>query len=197
MSLEEYNKKRKFKKTPEPKGKIKQTSKNIFVIQKHEASSLHYDFRIEFNGVLKSWAVPKGPSTNPSERRLAIQTEDHPIDYAEFEGAIPEGEYGAGVVIVWDIGTYKNITEKDDEGIALNEAYENGHITIHLYGKRLKGGYSLIKTKRKNQWLLIKKSDSEANREINITEKFKDSALSNITLEKIKNSKQENLSKYF
>lgn len=196
MSLEEYKKKRKFNKTGEPEGEVKITGKNIFVVQKHDASNLHYDFRIEMDGVLKSWAVPKGPSINPSQRRLAVETEDHPIDYADFEGIIPEGEYGAGVVIVWDTGTYQNKTRKEGTDISIKEAYENGHITMVLDGQRLKGEYALIKTKRNNQWLLIKKDDSEANREINITEKYQDSVLSNKTLEQLKSSKGGNLTKF-
>lgn len=196
MSLKEYKGKRKFNKTPEPEGVIKDTGKNIFVVQKHQASSLHYDFRIEMNGVLKSWAVPKGPSTNPSQRRLAVETEDHPIDYVDFEGIIPEGEYGAGVVIVWDFGTYDNKTRKEGKEISIKDAHENGHITLVLNGKRLKGEYALIKTKRDNQWLLIKKNDSEANRERDITEKYKISVLSNKTLDQIKNSKQGDLTKF-
>ncbi|MBD3215013.1 MAG: DNA ligase [Candidatus Lokiarchaeota archaeon] len=196
MSLEEYKNKRKFNKTPEPKGEIKKTDKNIFVIQKHDASNLHYDFRIELDGVLKSWAVPKGPSLNPSQRRLAVETEDHPIDYAEFEGIIPEDEYGGGYVIVWDLGTFENITEKDAEKVSLKQAYENGHITILLNGIRLKGEFALIKTKREEQWLLIKKGDSEANREINITKKYQDSVLSNKTIDDLKKTKKGNLDKF-
>jgi DNA ligase D-like protein (predicted 3'-phosphoesterase) len=196
MSLEEYKNKRKFNKTSEPKGEIKKTDKNIFVIQKHDASNLHYDFRIELDGVLKSWAVPKGPSLNPSQRRLAVETEDHPIDYADFEGIIPEDEYGGGYVIVWDLGTFENITEKDAEKVSLKQAYENGHITILLKGIRLKGEFALIKTKREEQWLLIKKGDSEANREINITKKYQDSVLSNKTIDDLKKTKKGNLDKF-
>ncbi|TXT65458.1 MAG: DNA ligase D, 3'-phosphoesterase domain protein [Promethearchaeota archaeon] len=196
MSLEEYKKKRKFNKTPEPKGEIKKKKKNLFVVQKHNASNLHYDFRIELNGVLKSWAVPKGPSLNPSQRRLAVETEDHPIDYAEFEGVIPEDEYGGGYVIVWDLGTFKNITKKDDKEISLNQAYDDGHITILLNGTRLKGEFALIKTKREDQWLLIKKGDSEANRDINIIEEYQDSVLSNKTIDDLKKAKKGNLDKF-
>lgn len=107
--LDSYYSMRDFHRTPEPKGKIKQQSGRLFVIQKHDASHLHYDFRLEIDGVLVSWAIPKGPSTNPKEKRLAIQTEDHPMEYADFEGVIPMGEYGGGTVMVWDRGTYKNL----------------------------------------------------------------------------------------
>jgi DNA ligase D-like protein (predicted 3'-phosphoesterase) len=196
MSLKEYKKKRKFNKTPEPKGEIKKSNKNLFVVQKHNASNLHYDFRIELNGVLKSWAVPKGPSLNPSQRRLAVETEDHPIDYAEFEGVIPEDEYGGGYVIVWDLDTFKNITKKDNKEISLNQAYDDGHITILLNGTRLKGEFALIKTKREDQWLLIKKGDSEANRDINIIEEYQDSVLSNKTIDDLKKTKKGNLDKF-
>ncbi len=163
--LAEYKKKRDLKKTPEPSGKKKRKGKKpLFVIQKHDASSLHYDFRIEIEGVLKSWAVPKGPSTDPREKRLAILTEDHPMDYADFEGVIPKGEYGAGAVLVWDKGTYKNL-KKDKNQVSMKEAFEDGHIEIFLEGKKLRGGYALIKTSKgkKDQWLLIKMKDEEAD----------------------------------
>lgn len=164
MSLKEYRKKRKFDRTPEPEAKKKKSpSKSpIFVIQKHDATNLHYDFRMEIDGVLKSWAVPKGPSVNPKEKRLAIETEDHPIDYADFEGIIPEGHYGAGTVMVWDKGTYKNTTEKDDKEIPAKKAYEKGHITFDLKGKKLKGGFALTRF-RENKWLLVKEDDDHAD----------------------------------
>ncbi|MBD3263462.1 DNA ligase [Candidatus Woesearchaeota archaeon] len=164
MSLKEYKKKRKFDKTPEPEAKKKKSSSKsfIFVIQKHDATNLHYDFRMEIDGVLKSWAVPKGPSVNPKEKRLAIETEDHPIDYADFEGIIPEGHYGAGTVMVWDKGTYKNTTEKDDKEIPAKKAYEKGHITFDLKGKKLKGGFALTRF-REDKWLLVKEDDDYAD----------------------------------
>jgi bifunctional non-homologous end joining protein LigD len=115
MGLEEYRRKRKFDKTPEPSGAVKKTTGNSFVIQKHRATRLHYDFRIEMEGVLRSWAIPKGPSFNPSEKRLAVLTEDHPIDYGDFEGTIPKGNYGAGNVIIWDHGTYEMVDPETPE----------------------------------------------------------------------------------
>src|SRR6266446_633698 len=144
--LKEYKKKRDFTVSSEPKGKAKKRTsssskkgKNIFVIQKHDASHLHYDFRLEIDGVLKSWAIPKGPSTDPHEKRLAVETEDHPMEYATFEGIIPEGEYGAGPVIVWDNGTFDNIKEKDGNIIPLSQCYKNGQIELNLHGKKLQG----------------------------------------------------------
>jgi bifunctional non-homologous end joining protein LigD len=160
MSLNEYNSKRNFKKTPEPGGAIsdtpKQSNKGIlrFVIQKHNASRLHYDFRLETkDGVLLSWAVPKGPSLDPRQKRLAVETEDHPLDYIDFEGVIPEGNYGAGTVIVWDIGTYT--TERD-----IRQQLRDGKISFILSGKKIKGSFSLIRIRqRQKQWLLIKSGD--------------------------------------
>lgn len=137
-----------------------------FVIQKHAARSLHYDFRLEADGVLKSWAVPKGPSTDPRDKRLAVPTEDHPLDYAGFEGVIPEGEYGAGAVIVWDRGRYRNLTE-DDEGheVPVSEALADGHLKIRLDGEKIHGGYALTRIgKGKDQrWLLVKMDDEGAD----------------------------------
>jgi len=165
--LNEYKNKRDFKKTTEPQGKKKKGSdKPRFVIQKHDATQLHYDFRLEMDGVMKSWAVPKGLSTDPSEKRLAMQTEDHPLEYTDFEGTIPEDEYGGGTVIVWDGGTYKNIREeKDDDGMSMQESYDDGKIEVWLNGKKLKGGYVMIHTKKReeNQWLIKKMKDDEAD----------------------------------
>lgn len=154
MTLTEYKKKRKFDKTPEPAPKEKRTrTGRMFVVQKHRATQLHYDFRLEADGVLKSWAVPKGPSLDPSVRRLAMQVEDHPVDYAKFEGVIPEGEYGGGTVMVWDYGTYKP-EETDDVSTALRK----GELKFSLNGKKLKGSWVLVRT-RDRQWLLIKHRD--------------------------------------
>ncbi|MBD3190266.1 MAG: DNA ligase [Candidatus Heimdallarchaeota archaeon] len=196
-SLEEYNKKRNFTKTKEPKG-IKELSEGdqpIFVIQKHDASNLHYDLRMEINSVLKSWAVPKGPSMDPKVKRLAITTEDHPVAYANFEGRIPEGEYGAGLVIIWDRGTYDNLKEEEEgeeeqeekKPISMEEAYEEGHITIRLNGQKVKGNFALIRTgKEKNKrWLLIKMKDQEANSETNLVDNSPESVVSGLTLEEL------------
>ena len=163
-SLEAYKKKRDFKRTAEPRGRSGKRKRNapIFVIQKHDASQLHYDFRLEVDGVLKSWAVPKGPSTDPGEKRLAVQTEDHPIAYADFEGVIPEGEYGGGTVVIWDKGTYRNLKEDSKKPVSMADAFENGHVTVWLDGQKLTGGYALTRFRPKN-WLLVKMRDSEAD----------------------------------
>lgn len=183
MSLATYNKKRSFKDTPEPKGAVAHSkTKLLFVVQKHHASHLHYDFRLELDGALKSWAVPKGPSLNPKDKRLAMEVEDHPLSYATFEGNIPKGNYGAGEVIVWDIGTYRPAestgSRKKDEKILL-EQLKKGRLSIALGGKKLKGAFSLSRM-RGNQWLLIKKSDTYAT-ERDITKEI-NSVLSNRTL---------------
>ncbi len=163
---EEYRKKRDFRKTPEPRGQSRGSSgAPRFVVQRHDASTEHYDFRIETEGVLKSWAVPKGPSTDPREKRLAIPTEDHPLEYADFEGVIPEGCYGAGVVQVWDRGSYRNVTGGDGETPSVSEALEDGHLLIELDGEKLSGGYALHRTGTGGQanWLLIKMDDDAAD----------------------------------
>lgn len=162
-SLANYNKKRDFTKTLEPKGELKRELQNrkmrAFVVQKHDASRLHYDFRLESeDGVLVSWAVPKGPSTNPETKRLAILVEDHPLDYLHFEGIIPSGNYGAGTVIVWDTGNY---TSKE----TLSEQLKRGKVSVELHGGKLKGMFSLIRTKREDQWLFIKGKDEYASKE--------------------------------
>ncbi len=168
-SLAQYNSQRDFTKTPEPKGtqKQKHMTNPIFVIQKHQARHLHYDVRLEIDGVLKSWAVPKGPSTNPTIKRLAIPTEDHPLEYATFEGVIPEGQYGAGTVMVWDIGTYENIKYSKGKPISMLDCYLNGHIEVFLHGKKLTGAYTLIhlekSTYKQGGWLLIKMRDDYAS----------------------------------
>jgi DNA ligase D-like protein (predicted 3'-phosphoesterase) len=137
------------------------------VIQKHDATTLHYDVRLEAGGVLKSWAVPKGPSTDPREKRLAVRTEDHPLEYADFEGMIPDGLYGAGPVIVWDTGTYRNLTERDGKPVPSERAVEDGHVVVWLEGHKLRGGYALTRTPigrdRREKWLLVKMKDEEAD----------------------------------
>jgi bifunctional non-homologous end joining protein LigD len=188
MSLAKYKQKRSFDKTQEPTGGKPNGNQLRFVVQKHHASHLHYDFRLEMEGVLKSWAVPKGPSMNPEDKRLAMMVEDHPWDYRNFEGIIPEG-YGAGTVIVWDGGTYepeeKKKTKKEDEKSLMHHLYQ-GSISFVLHGHKLKGAFSLVKTKDRgdNTWLLIKKKDEYATTR-DITKKDK-SVLSNKTLEQIK-----------
>jgi DNA ligase D-like protein (predicted 3'-phosphoesterase) len=187
--FKEYKEKRDFQRTTEPEDSRRQPSdKPIFVIQKHDASSLHYDFRLEVDGVLKSWAVPKGPSTDPSVRRLALPTEDHPLDYADFEGVIPAGEYGGGTVLVWDTGPYHNLrVEKEKEDRFMEKALEDGQLEVWLEGQKLKGGYALIRTESSDdeRWLLIKMDDDEADARRKPTSTEPASVLSGLTLEEI------------
>jgi len=160
--LRKYKEKRDFNATPEPISSKKQSPERPrFVVQKHNASRLHYDFRMEVNGVLKSWAIPKGPSIDYTQRRLAIPTEDHPIDYIDFEGTIPPGNYGAGTVIVWDTGFYRNLKEKDGQEIPMEKTIEEGHVEFYLDGEKLKGAYALIHTGRAGRkfWLFFKMKD--------------------------------------
>jgi bifunctional non-homologous end joining protein LigD len=188
MSLELYKQQRSFKKTPEPTGGKSSSKALLFVVQKHHASHLHYDFRLEMKGVLKSWAVPKGPSMNPEERRLAQLVEDHPFDYKDFEGIIPEGNYGAGTVIIWDQGTYvpdeSSGNKEEDEHLLIKQFY-SGKISIVLKGKKLKGAFTLIKTaaRGENAWLLSKDDDRYAT-EKNISEKDA-SVVSGLTIEEM------------
>lgn len=169
MNLSTYNKKRDFKKTSEPSGNkpALEDEKLIFVIQRHKASHLHYDFRLEMDGVLKSWAVPKGPSLNPQDKRLAMMVEDHPYDYKDFAGTIPAGNYGAGIVEIWDSGTYTSLEEKEnlkDDQKLLKAGLESGNLKFILHGKKLKGEFALVKLKdsESNSWLLIKHRDKYA-----------------------------------
>lgn len=188
MMSSDYETKRDFSKTPEPRGGGSSSSDTpIFVIQKHDASTLHYDFRIEVDGVLRSWAVPKGPSTDPGEKRLAVPTEDHPRDYAGFEGVIPEGEYGAGTVMVWDRGTYENMTTKDNKTIGLGKALDQGHALVRLHGEKLRGGYALqrIGKGKDRRWLLIKMDDEEADARRNPVSSQPKSVLSGRTIKQI------------
>jgi bifunctional non-homologous end joining protein LigD len=169
--LKDYSRKRDFRKTPEPGTEdvaFDWTDKRpIFVVQKHDASRLHYDFRIEVDGVLRSWAVPKGPSTDPRDKRLAVPTEDHPLAYADFEGVIPKDAYGGGTVLVWDRGSYRNLKEKDENGglPSVAEQLDKGHATIWLEGEKISGGYALIRTGGGGdaRWLLVKMNDDRAD----------------------------------
>ncbi len=189
-SLRTYRDKRDFRRTPEPPGDRGAGSqkKRIFVIQKHDASRLHYDLRLEIDGVLRSWAVPKGPSTDPRQKRLAVLTEDHPLDYADFEGVIPEDEYGGGTVLVWDAGRYRNLrTDDDGNEIPMAEAFDQGQIEVSLAGKKLRGGYALVhmKGRGEGQWLLVKMRDDEADARRNPTSTEPRSVLSGRTIEEI------------
>jgi bifunctional non-homologous end joining protein LigD len=166
MSLAKYKKKRDFSETPEPGGKIKKGTPTLsFVVQRHKASRLHYDFRLEMDGVLKSWAVPKGPSMNPKDKRLAMMVEDHPYSYKDFKGVIPSG-YGAGIVETWDKGKYTDIesSPRGDAEKKLKAGLKAGNLKFTLYGKKLKGEFALVKLKAKedNAWLLIKHKDEYA-----------------------------------
>ena len=192
--LEKYNQKRDFAKTPEPDDQSATfewaKGQPFFVIQKHDASTLHYDFRIEVDGVLKSWAVPKGPSMDPSIKRLAVPTEDHPLAYADFEGVIPEGEYGGGTVMLWDRGPYRNLKVSADGTVekSVAQQVEEGHVTIWLEGQKLQGGYALIRTGggAKARWLLIKMEDNEAAPGKNPTETENLSVKTGRTMEEIR-----------
>jgi DNA ligase D-like protein (predicted 3'-phosphoesterase) len=162
--LDEYRRKRDLKKSGEPAGGRRKGETDRFVIQRHEASRLHYDLRLQIGDVLVSWAVPKGPSLDPRDKRLAVQTEDHPLDYVEFEGRIPEGEYGAGTMIVWDTGTYQNVTAKRGRPIEMADAVEHGHVSVWLEGEKIRGGFALSRMGEGRDWLLVKKDDEGADR---------------------------------
>ncbi len=159
-----------------------------FVIQKHAARSLHYDFRLEAAGVLKSWAVPKGPSTDPLQKRLAMRVEDHATEYANFEGLIPKGSYGAGAVIVWDHGTYRNLTESNGKKIPVEEAVERGHVSVWLEGKKLIGGYALTRVAKgdKERWLLVKMKDDAADPRRDPVGSEPESVITGKTIEELK-----------
>jgi DNA ligase D-like protein (predicted 3'-phosphoesterase) len=186
--LADYQRRRDFRRTPEPKGPKRparpRRREPRFVVQKHAASSLHYDFRLEVDGVLKSWAVPKGPSTDPREKRLAMAVEDHPLDYIDFEGVIPEGEYGAGSVIVWDAGTYRNLRDEPIE-----TALKAGHASVWLEGEKLRGGYALTRVGRsgeRERWLLVKMDDEGADRRRNPVSSQPESVVSGKKVEEIR-----------
>lgn len=180
--LDTYRDKRDFDNTDEPAGGSgRSRGKRRFVIQKHDASTLHHDFRLEIAGVLVSWAVPKGLSTDPAERRLAIQTEDHPLDYIDFEGVIPEGEYGAGTVLVWDTGTYRNLrAAKGSNSVGMENALDEGLIEVWLDGEKLRGGYALKRTDdgKPPHWLAIKMKDDAADARRNPVSSKPESVLS-------------------
>jgi bifunctional non-homologous end joining protein LigD len=193
--LEEYRRRRTFTETPEPRGRARRRGRRlIFVVQKHESSRLHYDFRLAINGVLASWAVPKGPSMNPAERRLAIRTEDHPLEYAEFEGVIPAGQYGAGTVMVWDLGTYE-----PQDGLPPDEQLARGKIDMVLQGEKLRGGFTLVRTERrsahpsqKERWLLIKHRDEHADPSWDIEKpRFDHSVLTGRSLKEIERDRRK------
>ncbi|HSO07045.1 MAG TPA: DNA polymerase ligase N-terminal domain-containing protein [Pelomicrobium sp.] len=186
--LAEYRRKRDFGKTSEPKGGGRGRGGRRFVVQKHDASKLHYDFRLEVDGVLASWSVPKGPSTNPKDKRLAIQTEDHPLAYADFEGVIPEDEYGGGTVMVWDRGTYRNLrANKGKDSVGMADALDQGFLEVWLDGDKLEGGYALKRTDKgkKPRWLLIKMDDDKADARRNPVSSQPKSARSGRTLKQI------------
>lgn len=192
--LSEYRRKRDFTKTAEPKGgDARQAKKLAFVIQKHDARNLHYDLRLEHDGVMKSWAVPKGPSLDPSVKRLAMEVEDHPIEYNSFEGTIPKGEYGGGTVMLWDRGTYQYGGTDPDPIEGLRRGYQKGDFKFVLNGKRLKGSWTLVRMRRnqsgKSQWLLIKHRDQYAVPESDITADNQTSVATGRTMEELAEGK--------
>ncbi|HTT89500.1 MAG TPA: non-homologous end-joining DNA ligase [Acidimicrobiales bacterium] len=187
-ALSEYHAKRNFGVTPEPAGEVPRAEEdgNRWVIQEHAARRLHYDFRLEVGGVLVSWAVPKGPSFDPSVKRLAVKVEDHPLDYREFEGIIPRANYGAGSVIVWDEGTYRNLTEKGSKPVPMEEAIAHGHVSVWLEGHKLKGGWSLTRFGADStSWALVKRKDEFADQTRDITRDAPRSVKSGRTLEEV------------
>jgi bifunctional non-homologous end joining protein LigD len=188
--LSEYRRKRDFTVTGEPRGgRARAGPKLAFVIQKHAASHLHYDLRLELDGVMKSWAVPKGPSLDPAVKRLAMQVEDHPIEYNKFEGIIPQGEYGGGTVMLWDRGTYRYAGDAPDPVEGLRTGYEKGDFKFLLQGKRLRGSWVLVRilrgTPHRAQWLLIKHRDAEAVPDSDITGEVETSVATGRTMEEI------------
>lgn len=195
MGLRRYREKRDFEVTPEPEGGGVSSSeeKPGFVIQEHEASTHHWDFRLEVEDVLVSWSVPRGPSTDPAEKRLAIRTEDHPMEYADFEGVIPEDEYGGGTVLVWDRGTYRNLKEDDDgEPVAVTDQVDRGHVTVWLEGEKLTGGYALTRIDSdEDRWLLVKMDDEEADARRNPASTEPESVTSGRTLEEVREDAED------
>ncbi len=183
MALEEYKRKRDFKQTPEPPPKVEKRGQRRFVVQKHRASRLHYDFRLEMEGVLKSWAVPKGPSLDPADKRLAMQVEDHPVSYFDFEGIIPAGNYGAGTVMVWDVGTWEPLGDP-------SETLRKGDLKFSLKGQKLKGEFALVHMKARRpgskgtEWLLIKHRDAYVQEDYDI-DKYDYSVLTQRSMKEI------------
>jgi len=193
--LAEYRRKRDFSRTAEPEGGPARTArKPAFVIQKHAASHLHYDLRLEHDGVMKSWAVPKGPSLDPSVKRLAMQVEDHPIEYNEFEGTIPKGEYGGGTVMLWDRGTYSYGGSNPDPDEGIRQGLQKGDFKFVLNGKRLRGSWALVRMKRRDQpgkpqWLLIKHQDEYAAPGSDVGAQYQTSVSTDRTMEEIAGGK--------
>ena len=188
--LAEYRRKRDFARTREPRGATgrRTATRLAYVIQRHEATRLHFDLRLELDGVMKSWAVPKGPSLDPAVKRLAIEVEDHPIDYNSFEGTIPAGEYGGGTVMLWDRGTYTYAGDSDEPLAALRDGYRKGDFKFELRGKRLRGSWVLVRTRRsgrKNQWLLIKHRDERADPDVDPVAKYGTSVTTGRTMAQI------------
>lgn len=191
--LARYRRRRDFRHTSEPPGAGRRGGRGgerpRFVVQQHAASSMHWDFRLEVEGVLESWAVPKGPSTDPREKRLAVATEAHPLDYADFEGVIPKGEYGGGAVIVWDAGPYRNLTTDEDGGeIPVPKALEAGLVEVWLEGEKLRGGFALVHARPggdARSWLLVKKKDEEADARRRPTRTQPRSVLTGRTVEEV------------
>jgi len=194
VSLDEYKRKRRFEETPEPPPKVEKKSQHRFVVQKHRATRLHYDFRLEMEGVLKSWAVPKGPSLDPADKRLAMQVEDHPVSYFDFEGTIPEGNYGAGTVMVWDVGTWEPLSPEPVKGkfvpgtdAEASAMLKKGDFKIRLHGKKLNGDFALIHMRSRRpgtkgtEWLLIKKQDDAVVKGYDI-DQYDESALTSRTM---------------
>lgn len=184
-TLNDYQHKRDFSRTPEPQGEDTSGEQPIFVVQKHAASRLHYDLRLAIEGVLKSWALPKGPSLDPTQERLAMETEDHPLAYAQFEGVIPADEYGGSSVIVWDQGTYSYEPDDQDEP-SIAKAYRAGEIKFRLHGQKLSGRFVLLKTRQqRNSWLLIKQKDEYADSGQDVLSARPESVLSRQTVEEV------------
>jgi len=202
VSLDEYKRKRRFEETPEPPPKLEKKSRHRFVVQKHRATRLHYDFRLEMEGVLKSWAVPKGPSLDPADKRLAMMVEDHPVSYFDFEGTIPEGNYGAGTVMVWDVGTWEPLSPEPVKGkfvpgtdAEASAMLKKGDFKIRLHGKKLNGDFGLIHMHSRRpgtkgtEWLLIKKQDDDVVKGFDI-DKYDESALTGRSMADIGGDKQ-------